>query len=461
MNNSSLSSEKDLRQDSRSDFTQGSILGKLVPFMLPILGALILQAAYGAVDLLVVGRFGTTSGLSSVSTGSQVLNLVTFVITQFAMGITVLIARYIGEKKQQQIGALIGGSIVVFAMISAVLFVVMICFSRPIAVLMQAPAEAVSLTSMYVKICGGGIFFIVAYNLLAAIFRGLGDSKSPLIFVAVACVVNIAGDLVLVAGFHLDAAGAAIATVLAQAVSVVLALLLLFKRKLPFTIKKNDFKINEHCKRALKTGLPLALQECLTQISFLALCAFVNKLGLEASSGYGVACKLVNFAMLIPSALMQSTASFISQNVGAGNEKRAKKTMFTGIGVGLTIGCIVFIFIMFKGDILTGIFTTDEVVIQKGYNYLRGFASETIVTAVLFSMIGYFNGHDKTVWVMLQGFIQTLLVRLPLAYYMSIQPDASLTKIGFAAPVATMFGIVLNMIFYIYCNRKNKIINSN
>lgn len=461
MNNSSLSSEKDLRQDSRSDFTQGSILGKLVPFMLPILGALILQASYGAVDLLVVGRFGTTSGLSSVSTGSQVLNLVTFVITQSAMGITVLIARYIGEKKQQQIGALIGGSIVVFAMISAVLFVVMICFSRPIAVLMQAPAEAVSLTSMYVKICGGGIFFIVAYNLLAAIFRGLGDSKSPLIFVAVACVVNIAGDLVLVAGFHLDAAGAAIATVLAQAVSVVFALLLLFKRKLPFTIKKNDFKINEHCKRALKTGLPLALQECLTQISFLALCAFVNKLGLEASSGYGVACKLVNFAMLIPSALMQSTASFISQNVGAGNEKRAKKTMFTGIGVGLTIGCIVFIFIMFKGDILTGIFTTDEVVIQKGYNYLRGFASETIVTAVLFSMIGYFNGHDKTVWVMLQGLIQTLLVRLPLAYYMSIQPDASLTKIGFAAPVATMFGIVLNMIFYIYCNRKNKIINSN
>lgn len=461
MNNSSLSSEKDLRQDSRSDFTQGSILGKLVPFMLPILGTLILQAAYGAVDLLVVGRFGTTSGLSAVSTGSQVLNLVTFVITQSAMGITVLIARYIGEKKQQQIGALIGGSIVVFAMISAVLFVVMICFSRPIAVLMQAPAEAVSLTSMYVKICGGGIFFIVAYNLLAAIFRGLGDSKSPLIFVAVACVVNIAGDLVLVAGFHLDAAGAAIATVLAQAVSVVFALLLLFKRKLPFTIKKNDFKINEHCKRALKTGLPLALQECLTQISFLALCAFVNKLGLEASSGYGVACKLVNFAMLIPSALMQSTASFISQNVGAGNEKRAKKTMFTGIGVGLTIGCIVFIFIMFKGDILTGIFTTDEVVIQKGYDYLRGFASETIVTAVLFSMIGYFNGHDKTVWVMLQGLIQTLLVRLPLAYYMSIQPDASLTKIGFAAPVATMFGIVLNMIFYIYCNRKNKIINSN
>ena len=457
MNNSSLSSEKDLRQDSRSDFTQGSILGKLVPFMLPILGALILQAAYGAVDLLVVGRFGTTSGLSSVSTGSQVLNLVTFVITQSAMGITVLIARYIGEKKQQQIGALIGGSIVVFAMISAVLFVVMICFSRPIAVLMQAPAEAVSLTSMYVKICGGGIFFIVAYNLLAAIFRGLGDSKSPLIFVAVACVINIVGDLLLVAGLKMDAAGAAIATVFAQAVSVVLALFMLVKRNKIFTITKSDFKVNIHCKRALKIGIPLALQEFLTQVSFLALCAFINRLGLEASSGYGVACKIVNFAMLIPSSLMQSMASFVSQNVGAGNEKRAKKAMFTGIGVGLVIGCIAFLLIIFKGDILTGIFTTDAAVVQKGYDYLKGFALETIVTAILFSMIGYFNGHDKTIWVMAQGLIQTLLVRLPLAYYMSIQTDASLTKIGFAAPAATIFGILLNVAYILFLKYKKRI----
>lgn len=439
---------------SKSDFTQGSILGKLLPFMLPILGALVLQAAYGAVDLLVVGRFGTTSGLSAVSTGSQVLNLVTFVITQFAMGITVLIARYIGEKNPQYIGALIGGATIIFAIVSAVLFVVMIGFAQPIAVLMQAPQEAVELTSTYVRICGGGIFFIVAYNLLAAIFRGLGDSKSPLLFVAVACVVNIAGDLILVAGLHLDAAGAAIATVTAQAVSVVFALFLLVKRELPFKITRQDLKINTHCIRALKVGLPLAMQEFLTQISFLALCAFVNRLGLEASSGYGVACKIVNFVLLIPSSLMQSMASFVSQNVGAGNEKRAKKAMFTGMGVGIVIGYIVFAFVMFKGDLLTGIFTTDAAVVQNGYDYLKGFALETIVTAVLFSMVGYFNGHDKTVWVMVQGLVQTLLVRLPLAYYMSIQPDASLTKIGFAAPEATIFGIVLNVIFYLWMNRK-------
>ena len=344
--------------NDKADFTQGSILKKLIAFMMPVLGALILQAAYGAVDLLVVGRFGSTSGLSAVSTGSQVLNLVTFVVIQFAMGITVLIARYLGEKRPDQIGSVIGGSAVVFTMIAACLFIVMVGFAHPISVLMQAPKEAVDLTSVYVRICGGGIFFIVAYNLLSAIFRGLGDSKSPLLFVFVACIVNVIGDLVLVAGLHMDAAGAAIATVTAQALSVVFAVILLIKKKLPFKITRKDFSLNSQCKKFLKIGLPLALQEFLTQMSFLALCAFVNRLGLEASSGYGVACKIVNFAMLVPSALMQSMASFVSQNIGAGKTKRAKKSMFTGIGVGLVVGCMVFLLVMLKGDMLAGFFTT-------------------------------------------------------------------------------------------------------
>ena len=442
--------------NDKADFTQGSILKKLVFFMMPVLGALILQAAYGAVDLLVVGRFGSTSGLSAVSTGSQVLNLVTFVVIQFAMGITVLIARYLGEKKPQQIGAVIGGAVVVFALISIGLFIIMVCFARPISVLMQAPAEAVDLTSRYVRICGSGIFFIVAYNLMSAIFRGLGDSKSPLLFVLVACIVNVIGDLFFVAVLHKDAAGAAVATVMAQALSVVFAVILLLKKELPFEIKKSDFRFNLQCKKFLKIGLPLALQECLTQLSFLALCAFINRLGLEASSGYGVACKIVNFAMLVPSALMQSMASFVSQNVGAGKTKRAKKSMFTGIGVGLAVGFFVFLLVLFKGDMLAGFFSTDAGVVQKGYDYLKGFALETIVTAVLFSMVGYFNGNNKTLWVMAQGLIQTLLVRLPLAYFMSIQPNASLTKIGLAAPVSTIVGIILNVGFFLYLERENR-----
>ncbi len=442
--------------NDKSDFTQGSILKKLVMFMMPILGALILQAAYGAVDVLVVGRFGTTQGLSGVSTGSQVLNLVTFVVTQFAMGITVLIARYIGEKNQQKIGAVIGGSVVVFAIMALVLFIVMVAFPRQIAILMQAPNEALASTTNYIRICGSGIFFIVAYNVLSAIFRGLGDSKSPLLFVLVACIVNVFGDLLLVAGLHMDASGAALATVCAQALSVVFAIVLLLKKDLPFEIKKSDIHINPECKKFLKIGLPLALQEFLTQASFLALCAFVNRLGLEASSGYGVACKIVNFAMLVPSSLMQSMASFVSQNIGAGKLERAKKSMLTGIGVGLTVGCLVFLFVFFKGDLLSGCFTTDPAVIVKSFDYLRGFAAEALVTAVLFSMVGYFNGRNQTVWVMIQGLVQTLLVRLPFAYFMSIKPNASLISIGLAAPISTTVGIILNIGFYLYLSKKDK-----
>ena len=439
-----------------NDFTQGSILKKLSMFMLPVLGALVLQAAYGAVDLLVVGQFGSTAGLSAVSTGSQVMNLVTFVVTQLSMGVTVLIARYLGEKRPALIGAVLGGAAIVFTILSAGMFVLLVGFAHPISVLMQAPAEAIQLTVSYVRICGGGILFIVAYNLLAAIFRGLGDSRSPLLFVLVACIVNIAGDLLLVAGFHMDAAGAAIATVAAQAVSVVLAISLLIKKKMPFTIRREDFRLNPQCRKFLGIGLPLALQEFLTQLSFLALCAFVNRLGLTASSGYGVACKIVNFAMLIPSALMQSMASFVAQNVGAGNEKRARKAMFTGIGLGLMFGCAVFVLVLCKGDVLAGIFSPDAEVVQKGFEYLKGFAPETILTAILFSMVGYFNGNNQTLWVMIQGLVQTLPIRLPMAYCMSMQPNASLTKIGLSAPTSTLVGIVLNVGYYLYWSRKNK-----
>lgn len=443
-------------KSDKTDFTQGSILSKLALFMLPVLGALVLQAAYGAVDLLVVGRFGSTSGLSAVSTGSQVLNLVTFVVTQLAMGVTVLIARYLGEKRPQYIGQVIGGAAVVFALLAAALFVVLVFFARPISRLMQAPAEALELTATYVRICGGGIFFIVAYNMLAALFRGLGDSKSPLIFVLIACIVNVFGDLLLVAVLHMDAAGAAIATVAAQAVSVVCAIAMLVKKNLPFQIHRADFSLNPQCRKFLGIGLPLALQEFLTQLSFLVLCAFVNRLGLVASSGYGVACKIVSFAMLIPGALMQSMASFVSQNVGAGNQKRAKHSMYTGIGFGLAFGCAAFVLVWFKGDALSGIFSTDAAVIANGYAYLKGFAPETILTAILFSMVGYFNGNNKAVWVMAQGMVQTLLIRLPMAYIMSIQPNASLTMIGLSAPASTAVGVVLNVCFFFWLARCEK-----
>ena len=253
-----------------------------------------LQAAYGAVDLLVVEKFGSTSGLSAVSTGSQVLNLVTFVVIQFATAITVLIARYLGEKKPERIGSVIGGAVVVFAGISIILFFLMVVFAHPIAVLVQAPTEAVDLTTSYVRICGGGMLVIVAYNLIGCIFRGLGDSRTPLITVAIACVFNVAGDLLLCAVFGMGTAGAAIATVFAQIVSVIVSFILISKKDLPFTIKKENIRIHKtYLRKMTAFGAPIALQDLLVSISFLIILAIVNGMGVIASAGVGVAEKSV------------------------------------------------------------------------------------------------------------------------------------------------------------------------
>ncbi len=435
----------------KQDFTTGSIPKKMIWFMGPILAALILQAMYGAVDLLIVGRFGTTAGISGVSTGSGIMNMFTFTVASLTTALTVVMGQYIGMNRQEKLGRLLGGAICFFAILAVVLGVLLVVLARPIAILMQAPKAALELTIMYIRICGGGFIFIAFYNLISAVFRGMGDSVSPLIFVWIACVVNIVGDLILVAGLHMDAAGAAIATVAAQAVSVVLSIVIMKRKKFPFKIRKEDITLNEEVPRFVSIGLPLMLQEILTNVSFLALCAFINRLGLDASSGYGVAQKIQSFVMLVPSSIMQSMASMVAQNVGAGEEERARTCLKSGIIFGLSVGVFVFLAVFFKGDAIAGLFTKDVKVIGRAYEFLRGFAPECFVTVILFSYMGYFNGHSKSVFVMSQSLAQSFLIRLPLSYVMSIRPNASLTYIGMAAPVATVFGILL---CFIYDRRK-------
>lgn len=442
------------------DFTQGSIFFKLLRFMIPVFGALVLQATYGAVDLLMVGWFGTTAGISAVSTGSNVINLVTFVVSSLTMGVTVLISRYIGEHSEHRIGDVIGGVICFFLSATVVLMILLLAFAPQLAVLMQAPTEAKALTTLYVRICGGGIVFVIAYNVISSIFRGLGNSKLPLIFVAIACTVNVVGDFVFVALMHMNVAGAALATILAQAVSVVLSLFIIRRQQLPFTVKRSQIRFNQEIRNFILIGTPIALQELLTQISFLALCAFINRLGLDSSSGYGVANKIVVFVMLVPSSLMQSMASFVAQNVGAGLEMRSRKAMVCGMGIGAFAGVFIAYAAFFHGDVLASLFTSDAAVIARAAEYLKGFAPEAIVTSFLFSFIGYFNGHSQTPFVMLQGMAQTLLVRLPMSYIMSIQPNASLTMIGLAAPSATIFGICINVIYFIVYTRRMKNANA-
>jgi putative MATE family efflux protein len=441
-------------RDDSKDFTTGSIPIKMMKFMFPILGALILQSMYGAVDLLIVGWFGTTAGVSGVSTGSSIINLMTFTLAGLTTGVMVLIGHYLGEGNEKRLGKLIGGSIAFLLMLAVVLTVALIVFARPLAVLMQAPAEAVDLTATYIRICGAGCVFVIFYNFISSIFRGLGDSKLPLLFVIIACIVNIIGDVVLVAVLGMNVAGAAIATVAAQAVSVILSVIIIRRKKMPFKLGRSDIRLSGEVAKFLKIGAPLALQEFLTNISFLALFAFINRLGLEASSGYGVAQKIQSFVMLIPSSIIQSMASFVAQNVGAGKEDRAKAAMKCGMVIGCSIGVVIAYLAFFHGDLLASVFTGDKAVVAKAYEYLRGFAPEAIVTSILFSFMGYFNGHSLSGFVMAQGLAQSFLVRLPMSYIMSIQPNASLTYIGLAAPTATVFGIILCTIYYIYINRK-------
>ena len=442
--------------NEKQDFTQGSIFGKLVRFMFPILGALILQAMYGAVDLLIVGRFGTNAGISGVSTGSGIMNLATFVICGLATGVTILIGRYLGERRYDRLGRLIGGAAAFFLVLAIIVTIVFVALARPLALLMQAPAAAVDLTVEYIRICGLGCVFIIFYNLISCIFRGLGNSRLPLLFVAIACVVNIAGDLLLVAVLDMNVAGAAIATVAAQAVSVILSLVIIRRQELGFKITLSDVRLSREVVKFVRIGAPLALQEFLTNLSFLALCAFINRLGLSASNGYGIAQKITSFILLIPSSLMQSMASFVAQNVGARRGDRAKRGMLYGMLLGACIGLLIAVVVFFRGDLLASLFSNNAKDVARAHEYLRGFAIEAVVTSILFSYMGYFNGHSRSTFVMLQGLAQSFLIRLPMSYIMSIQPDASLTGIGLAAPTATVFGIILCTLYFRRMCRQEK-----
>jgi putative MATE family efflux protein len=445
------------------DFTTGSIFRKLTDFMMPILGALILQTMYGAVDILVVGWFGTEESISAVSTGSSLVNMVVFILTGLAMGVTVLMGRYLGEHNERRLGVVIGGAIVTFALIAAVMTVLLLALAPGLAVVMQAPEAALDKTILYIRICGGGIAFIIGYNLISSIFRGIGNSRLPLLFVGIACVCNIVMDLLFVAVFRWDVAGAALATVLAQAISLILSVLVCRRIELPFRLTRADLRFSGEVKRFLVLGLPIAFQELLTQLSFMCLLAFVNGMGsteairLASSSGYGIANKIVSVVMLVPSALMQSMSSFIAQNVGAGKERRAQKSMGYGMIIGGGIGIIMTAIAFFGGQVVASLFTDNVMYQMKAAEYLQGFSLEAIVTSILFSFIGYYNGHNKTLFVMFQGMAQSFIVRLPVAFIMSRMMPDSLVYIGAAAPMATVFGIVINLVYFLSFSRKELI----
>ena len=441
----------------QNDFLNGSILPSLLRFAGPVLLALFLQAMYGAVDLMVVGQFGAPTDVSAVSTGSQIMQTVTSLITGLAMGITILVGQKIGEKRPEQAGDVIGSGICLFGVLAAVLTVLMILGAGFLAGLMHAPDEAFSQTVDYIRICFAGAVFIIAYNVLGSIFRGIGDSRMPLFTVAAACVFNIGGDLLLVAGFHMGAAGAALATVAAQAASVLLSLAVIRRRTLPFTIGKKNLRFERRLVgRILALGTPIALQDLLVSISFLVILAIVNSMGVIASAGVGVAEKLCAFIMLVASAYMQSMSAFVAQNMGAGKPERAKRALLYGIGTSLMAGVTLFYFSFFHGDAMAGIFARDPQVVAAAADYLKAYAIDCILTSFLFCFVGYFNGCGKTFFVMVQGIVGAFCVRIPVSWFMSRMAGVTLFKIGLATPCSSAVQILLCAAYFIWLSGRSR-----
>ncbi len=440
-----------------STFTEGKIIKPLLTFAFPVLFALFLQAMYGAVDLLVVGKFASSVDVSAVSTGSQIMSTLTNLVSSFAMGTTILLGQQIGAGEKKKGGKTVGNAMLMFAVIGVVMTIILVVFASEICQIMNAPTEAFEQTVSYVRICGGGMIVIIAYNLIGCIFRGLGDSKTPLATVAIACVFNIAGDLLLCGIYGMGAKGAAIATVFAQVVSVIISYFIISRKELPFTIERESFAIYKpYLGKMVRYGAPIALQDLLVNISFLIILAIVNSMGLVASAGVGVAEKVCAFIMLISVAFMQSMAAFVAQNYGAGKMDRAIKALRGGVMISFGIGVVMCLLTFFYGDVMAGIFSSDREVVLAAADYLKAYAIDCLFTAVFFCFIGYYNGIGRTKFVMVQGIIGAFGARVPISYLMSRRPGASLFQIGLATPASSILQLILCVGFMIYLRNEGK-----
>lgn len=439
------------------NFTQGRILGPLLKFTVPVILALLLQSLYGAVDLLIVGHFAQSADVSAVSTGAQIMQTITGVVAGLAMGTTILLGQLIGEGNGHEAGKAVGASIMFFAAAAAVLSAVMLVCTRQIASVMNAPAEAFEATCSYIRICSAGLIFITAYNVLGSLFRGIGNSRLPLVSVAIAAVFNVFGDYFMVKVLGMGASGAAYATIAAQAFSVLISFAIIKRISLPFAMSRQDVRMNMSViRRIVGFGAPLAFSDLLVGLSFLIILAIVNSLGLLASAGVGVAEKVCAFIMLIPSAFSQAMATFAAQNYGAGKMKRAVQGLKYGIGCSLAIGAVMAYLSFFHGDLLCDVFTKDAEVAYAGWQYLKAYAIDTILVSFIFCLMGFFNGCGFTKFVMMQSLACAFLARIPYAWIMS-KFTSNLFLIGLASPVASVLGLILLMGYLILCIKNGKI----
>ena len=433
------------------NWTTGSIFKNILFFSLPYLLSYFLQTLYGLADLFIIGQFGSVADTSAVSIGSQVMHMLTVMIVGLAMGSTVMISRQIGEKRSDKAAKSVGNTIVMFMSISIVVTVLLLCLTKPIVSVMSTPAEAVNGTIDYLIVCFIGIPFITAYNIISSIFRGLGDTKSPMYFIAVACICNIALDYLFMGALHLGPLGAALGTTISQAISVIVSLIVILKMKTGIQIKKSDFKLEKSTiSDILKIGVPVAIQDGFIQIAFIIITIFANNRGLDDSAAVGIVEKIISIIFLVPSSMLSTVSALSAQNLGANEEKRAKLTMWYSTIISVCYGIVISIIVFFIAKPFVSIFNDEsENVAILGSQYLRGYIWDSIFAGVHFCFSGYFCACKKSYISFIHNALSIVFVRIPCSYFAAKIFTDTLLPMGLAAPLGSVLSVFVCVIAYI------------
>lgn len=437
------------------NLTTGSVLRNVLYFSLPYLLSYFLQTLYGMADLFIIGQFEGAASTTAVSVGSQVMHMITVMIVGLAMGSTVSIGRSIGAGEHKRATAVIGNTVTLFMALSVVLMAILLVFVRPIVSIMSTPAEAVSGTTAYLTICFIGIPCITAYNIISSIFRGLGDSKSPMYFIAVACVANIILDFLFIGLMNMGPAGAALGTTLSQAISVVVSLFVILRQQTGIQLRRSDLKLKRPVMRQiLKIGLPVALQDGFVQIAFIVITIIANQRGLNDAAAVGIVEKVISFLFLVPSSMLSTVSALGAQNIGAGKHDRATLTLRYAILI--TAGFGLFISIVMQGiaEPVVGLFTADTAVILAGGQYIRGYIWDCLFAGIHFSFSGYFCAYGRSEISFLHNICSILLVRIPGVYLMSTMFPNTLFPMGLATVGGSLLSITICVVAFVVLKRR-------
>lgn len=439
------------------DLTSGSVWKNIVYFSLPYLLSYFLQTLYGLADLFIVGQFDGVASTTAVSIGSQVMHMLTVMIVGLAMGTTVNIGRAVGARDTKKASKVVGNTMVLFIGVSVVLAVVLLLLVRPIVNVMSTPEEAVEGTVRYLTICFIGIPFITAYNVIASIFRGLGDSKSPMYFIVIACVANIALDYICIGAFHMGPEGAALGTTLSQTISVVVSLWVILKKQTGISVKREDFRPDRVTMgQVLKIGIPIAAQDGFIQVAFIIITIIANRRGLSAAAAVGIVEKIISFLFLVPSSMLSTVSALGAQNMGAGKYERADQILRYAMGIAVGFGLFVSLLIQVTAETAVGLFTTDAVVILLGAQYIRGYIWDCIFAGVHFSFSGYFCAYGRSEISFIHNLIAILCVRIPGVYLTSKIFPGTLFPMGLATATGSLLSVIICMIAFDWLKKQKR-----